>query len=348
MSMTWGQSAWINLKSVGSSETKREVSSNRSSKEYTDDLQWLVGVTDGDGTFHFSEQKGRFTFYFKIAQSTYNLRMLYHIKKILGVGKVQVAVDGMAEYRIRDRKLILKHIIPLFDQHRLLTSKYYHYDLFKKALFIATSSNIVPHSREYFESEKRGLLAKLSAQSTQKTSAFNHRPSDYISPVWSIIDNEVTSLADAKTVMTKSWLVGFTEAEGSFYLFKKGPERLVHAFEITQKLDKIVLVAAAQLLGIRVKDKKKYSTVYADSFTDIPKVITYFHKTMKGMKSLEYRIWARSFNKKGKRSFDQRSKLVYLTKIRDLMRSIRSIRLDKSFNIINRVKEVSNNHSSFE
>ena len=45
---------------------------------------------------------------------------------------------------------------------------------------------------------------------------------------------------------------------------------------------------------------------------------------MKGMKALEYRIRARSFTKK-KKDFE------YLTKIQNLMRNIRSIRLDKDF-----------------
>jgi hypothetical protein len=51
---------------------------------------------------------------------------------------------------------------------------------------------------------------------------------------------------------------------------------------------------------------------------------------MKGMKALEYRIWSRSFNKKkaGSDRFD------YLTKVRNQMRNIRSIRLDKNFKII--------------
>jgi len=43
---------------------------------------------------------------------------------------------------------------------------------------------------------------------------------------------------------------------------------------------------------------------------------------MKGMKALEYRIWARSFNK-NKGNYEE------LNKIRNLMREIRLIRLDK-------------------
>jgi virulence-associated protein VapD len=91
--------------------------------------------------------------------------------------------------------------------------------------------------------------------------------------------------------MSKPWLVGFTEAEGSFYLFNKGANRIVHAFEITQKLDRIVLDAAALILGIKeVRIKKTYFTAYADSLQDVQKIISFFLNTMKGMKSLEYRI----------------------------------------------------------
>ena len=55
--------------------------------------------------------------------------------------------------------------------------------------------------------------------------------------------------------MTKSWIVGFTEAEGSFYLYKKDVNRISHAFEITQKLDKIVMEALSLYLNIKFKVK---------------------------------------------------------------------------------------------
>ena len=61
------------------------------------------------------------------------------------------------------------------------------------------------------------------------------RPDNYISPAWNAVNNKVTSLVDVMSVITKSWLIGFTEAAfaGSFYIVKKSPLRLVHAFEIT-------------------------------------------------------------------------------------------------------------------
>jgi hypothetical protein len=154
---------------------------------------------------------------------------------------------------------------------------------------------------------------------------------NYISPAWKIVNNNVSCLADAQIIMTKSWLVGFTEAEGSFYLVTKSVGRIVHAFEITQKLDKIVLDSIGYLLGIKVIKKKTYFTVGTTNAKHIFNIILYFHNTMKGMKSLEYRIWARSFNKikVGQARFE------YLTKVRNQMRNIRSIRLDKNFKIIN-------------
>jgi hypothetical protein len=179
------------------------------------------------------------------------------------------------------------------------------------------------------------MLTELKSQLLRSTNK-------YVSPAWSVVNNNVTCLADAQAVMSKSWLVGFTEAAPwgrSFYLVTKDlPQgtadqrsaRIVHAFEITQKLDKIVLDAAGYLLGIQVITKRTYFTVATTNAKHIANIISYYHNTMKGMKSLEYRIWARSFNKMkvGAARFE------YLTKVRNQMRNIRSIRLDKAFRVI--------------
>jgi hypothetical protein len=86
---------------------------------------------------------------------------------MLGVGDVRVASDGMAEFRIRNTQLLLQHIIPLFDRYRLLTSKYYNYDLFKQALLIVTDSTIPT-------AQKHAMLAVHKSKV---------RPNDYVSPV---------------------------------------------------------------------------------------------------------------------------------------------------------------------
>lgn len=328
MSVTRGQSAWAQLgiwailcitQISSSSETTRGTfhgtGSTNNNTNSPESHQWLVGVTDGDGTFHFSQYNGtgKWGLYFKISQSTYNLRLLYHIKKILGVG--QVAVSGTdAEFRIRDKKAIVEHILPIFDKYPLLTSKHFNYTLFKQAALIITDSTLSKQQKD------EALLALKNTTI----------PADYISSAWLGINPVQMTRKDALTVILKSWLVGFTEAEGSFYIYNKAANRLVHAFEITQKSsDRVVLVGIALVLNITVVTKKTYTTAKADSAASIPNLITYFANTMKGIKSLEYRIWARSFDKR----LIGVSRFEYLTKVLDQMRHIRSIRLDKNFKI---------------
>src|ERR1700712_2220533 len=332
MSSTWGQSAWIKLNIIifkiktlfnilftsynnkkritqhNPSETKHSAFYSGVIKNNTEFNEWLVGVTDGDGTFYFNKnKKGVWNFTFKIGQSNYNLRLLYYIKSMLGVGSVSIpdSKDNTAEFRIRNIQHIIQQILPIFDNHPLLTSKHFSYFLFKEAILISANSSLS-------KDKKENLINELIIKN------LNGIPSEYVSPAWKISGNSVKSIKEAMKVMSKSWLIGFTEAEGSFYIVKKGPSRLVHAFEITQKLDIIVLEAIALILQVKVTRKKTYNTVVATNVKDISFIMTFFHKTMKGMKALEYRIWARSFNSQDK-DFN------YMLKIQNLMRNIRSI-----------------------
>jgi hypothetical protein len=59
---------------------------------------------------------------------------------------------------------------------------------------------------------------------------------DYKSPVWKAIDcKNITS--KHISIISKPWLIGFWEAEGSFYIVKKEEGRYVHGIGITQKTD---------------------------------------------------------------------------------------------------------------
>ena len=336
---TRGQFAWVvrdpsettrGVSPVLSPDTKLFKIGNKKHSEVLFE-EWLVGIVDGDGTFHFSEAKpGQWTFYFKVAQSSYNLRLLYHIKSRLGVGEVRIGSNDMAEFRIRDSKKLLQYIIPIFDHYFLLTSKYYYYNLFKKGLLIFTNPNIPII-------EKRLWLAKLKLEQQEQKEKIKQRSfkSIYFSPAWKKVNNEITCLKDAESVMSKSWLIGFTEAEGSFYLYNKDINRISHAFEITQKLDRIVLEAASYLImskttPLRVKDKATYFSLRSDSIKEIPFIALFYQDSMRGMKSLEFRIWFRSFVKMS----HKKDRYAYLKDILDKMRKIRSIRLDKTFNMV--------------
>ena len=278
--------------------------------------KWLVGVVDGDGSFTVTQSNGKWNLEFKVGQSSYNLRLLHHIKKIIGVGSVYVPTNGStARYRLRNVDHIIKYLIPIFDKYPLLTSKYYSYDLFKKTAFIL--SNKILNRKE-----KDVILTRLKN---------NNIPDNYISPRWAIINNIVSSKEDASLVMSKPWLIGFTEAEGSFFIGKKGENRYVHYFVITQKLDLIALMAISKILNIPLNKHKTYFAVETSKSSRISYIINYFTSTMKGMKALEFRIWRRSFRKREK--FERPKRYEYLAKIQNQIRNIRSIRLNKNFEL---------------
>lgn len=249
--------------------------------------QWLVGFTDGDGTFSIANQNNKWSLIFKLSQNTYNLRILHFIKTQLKVGSIYIEKDGKhAHYRIRDLKTLNSTIFPIFDKYSLLTTKQFNYIKLKKAYNILTNNSLC-------KIEKDKLITQIVLSKPNE---------DYISPIWSVINNEVINFKSASTVMSKAWLIGFTEAEGSFYLVQKSknPNRMVHGFEITQKLDKIVLTAIKYILGIKTKVKvTKYGTfsVVTTNSRAIENIIKYFENTMKGMKAVEYKIWSRCYIK---------------------------------------------------
>jgi hypothetical protein len=152
-------------------------------------------------------------------------------------------------------------------------------------------------------------------------------PENYVSPSWNSANLPLKSVNDLNNVITKAWLVGFIEAEGSFYLVTKEPTRIVHGFGLTQKLDSVVLEGIKYILHIptSVKLKSNHNHYILDTTNSraIENIISYFHNTMKGMKSVEYRIWARSYAK-DKGDYNK------LSNIRDMVRKLRTKLLEIS------------------
>lgn len=265
--------------------------------------QWLVGFTDGDGNFSITNQGDKWGLSFKLAQSRYNLRILNYIKKELKVGSI--TKDGTkGQYFIRDRKAIENIVIPIFDKYPLLTSKYFDFFKFKKALSILKDINLS-------KTDKHVKLLEL------KNSKL---PYNYISPAWKNINLTDMNTNIVNSVMSKSWLIGFIEAEGSFYLTKKDSSRIVHGFGLTQKLDKIVLDGISHILHIKnpVRYKELYNHYILDTTNSkaIENIIDFFKDTMKGMKSVEFRIWSKSY-KKHKGNYNK------LYEIREIIRNLR-------------------------
>lgn len=256
--------------------------------------EWLVGFVDGDGTFnvYINPQETKINFTFKIGQSFYNIKLLYLIKSKLGVGDINLKEgSNSAAYRLRNKEFILKKIIPIFDKYPLLTSKRFDYLKFKECLIISFRDDIT-------QSKKIELIKNIYTKNI---------PNNFISDAWGSLNiDNIKSITDINSIMSKSWLTGFIEAEGSFYYVKKDVNRIVHAFDITQKLDPIVLYAIKHLLHINAtvqfKNKHNYYIIGTTNSRNIEYIQSYFSYNndksyFLGSKSFEFKVWKRSYRK---------------------------------------------------
>lgn len=86
----------------------------------------------------------------------------------------------------------------------------------------------------------------------------------------------------------------------------------------------MVLKAISLILGINFAKKTTYYTVGTTNSRAISNIIDYYSKTMKGMKAVEFIIWARSFVK-------HKGNYEKLSKIRVNVRIMRKVRLNENF-----------------
>jgi hypothetical protein len=183
----------------------------------------------------------------------------------------------------------------------------FNYLKFKKAFYILEDASLTKDEKD---------------QKQPPSGADQSIPENYISPAWNNINLPLKTINVVTNVMTKPWLVGFIEAEGSFYLVSKTSTRIVHGFGLTQKLDSIVLQGIKLILHIptAVKLRAKHNFYLLDTTNSgaIENIIEYFHNTMKGMKSLEFKIWSRAKN------YSTKGNISKVDKSRKLLLKLRS------------------------
>jgi hypothetical protein len=258
--------------------------------------QWLVGLVDGDGTFSITQNKHNqsWQFTFKISLHAKDKPLLALIKKELGCGSITPAGKNNWQYRVRDRQHLLNVVVPIFLQYPLHTRKIYHFELFYQAL--------LDPSR----------CVELKALWTDEN-MFNER--------------QVQSMPFRKP--TKAWVIGFIEAEGSFYVTKRhdvSPMFLIgeysHGFGVTQKRDKHILDFLCDELGIVAKARyNKSNTSWVLDTTNkrsLMNIANYFSDTLLGSKQLEYFLWQKAFFNE-----NQRNDMLFMQKLQDKLRSLR-------------------------
>jgi LAGLIDADG endonuclease len=160
---------------------------------------WFVGFADAESSFSIVpklDNKGtinRFTFMFIIGLHLDDFEALNCIQSNLGIGVVRIAKDE-CKYVVTKKEDVEK-LISIFDTYNLNTSKYLDYLDFKKAFNL------------YFNREG-DLTEELKKQVLELKDGMNIKRSNFNMP------------ADHTIVITKSWLLGLIEGEGSFQLWR--------------------------------------------------------------------------------------------------------------------------------
>lgn len=289
--------------------------------------EWLVGFTDGDGCFSIVYQKeNKWNLTIKWTQSKVNERLLYFIKEQLKCGSITEEHDGKVNYRIRDIENIGNKIIPIFEKYPLLSFKYFDYLKFKKVYEVLNNSKEYPIGEERNKRIKEIISKDFSITNSTNLNWVNLLNDNMkCSPVWGKTDKEKADKEYWKSKITKPWLIGFIEAEGSLYITKKEEKRYSHGFGITQKKDKIILEGIKEIFKIPSKVRKKelhdyYLLDNTNSRVNLD-LIEYFKDSFKGIKSLQYSIWARSLRKsKNISNMDEREQ--YLKEIEEKLRNL--------------------------
>ena len=300
MCTSWRQCAWlVNKRLFTSHQRLNEEHLNGNHINQDSFEQWLVGFTDGDGNFHISHQgtgiSTKWTLGYKLTQSAYNLRILYHIKKNLGFGSVsKSSKQSWGNFRITDRKVLNQVIFPIFDKYTLLTSKQFNYLRFKKAYDILENKNLTTVI-------KNKKIEKLLSEKL---------PADYVSPAISHL-SETSSYEEIASAISIYWLAGFTEAEGNFGVFTDRG-RFSIEFTLVQKLDKILLQLIKRFLhipsNVNYNKTKNIYVLNTKNSRSIENIIDSFRGEFKGIKSLEFKLWSKA-NYYKKTNIDKVSKI---------------------------------------
>jgi hypothetical protein len=253
----------------------------------TKDIQWFVGFTDGDGCLSvYEEKKYGLRHEYTIGLEIADIRLLYKIKSFLGCGTIR-KYNNVAIFKIKKIHHILYILIPIFDKYPLLTEKKRDSYLNFRNTFLSKVLN----------SKRATIEDKIYCENLLKNSPNILYATSYLT-------SNGLALSVNKDYFD-NWIVGFTEAEGSFYFVKDPIEHynLRAEFRLSQARseDNFILL---DLIRNRLKLKrdvcltsnsKHHYYIVATSIDTIQNIIQFFNNPklvkLKGLKYLKYKLW---------------------------------------------------------
>lgn len=267
----------------------------------TKDIHWLVGFTDGHGCFTTYREKkynNNWRHAYSIGLQLKDIRLLYKIKELLNCGIVKLH-KNVAYFVIKKNLHLLSIIIPIFDSFPLLTeNKRIRYINFRKSLINKIINQVDKQSTKQLKN-KEIILAKELLNNTD----FNLFYNISIEDLFIIMQKNLSYL-----YYFENWIVGFTEAEGSFFLVNSYNDNSFLRAEYNLYLkDNIFLLS-------KIKEKLKLTRdvqlktnsinqfyILATSVKTIQNVINFFFNPsivqFKGIKCLQFQLWLKGIKK---------------------------------------------------
>jgi len=258
----------------------------------TKDIQWLIGFTDGDGCLTMYKEKkylNNWRHEYSIGLTIKDIRLLYKIKKILGCGTVK-RYNNVAIFRVKKIKHLIYNIIPIFDEYPLLTHN-------KRLIYLNFRNNLL----------QKALGSKKNI--TNKDIIF----------IKQLLDNTPDNLYrisiedlfnNINDNFFTNWIVGFTEAEGSFYFVRNKNSNIDNIsqdqtplraeFRISQNNNVFLLNKIKEKLKLSRKvslqsNSSKHHYIIAASRLSIQNVIDFYTNPnlikFKGIKYLQFILW---------------------------------------------------------
>lgn len=251
------------------------------------DLYWLAGFTDGDGCLSVYKEKkypDNLRHEFSIGLEIADIRLLYKIKSLLDCGTVR-KYNNVAVFKIKKIHHILYIILPIFDKYPLLTEKKRSSYLNFRNTFL---SKVLNSKRATTEDKNYcGDLLKNTPDNLYKLP----------------INDLLLNLSREDPEYFDNWIVGFTEAEGSFYFVKdpnNSQSNLRAEFRLSQNDNILLLNQIRNRLNLKrevslTTNSKNHYYIIATSIQTLKNVIKFFSNPfrvkLKGKKNLNYLLW---------------------------------------------------------
>ena len=206
----------------------------------TEFYQWFVGFSDAESSFSIhsilhsdGKRISRFCFIFWIELHKDDLGVLEFIKSKLEIGNIRLFKDKCI-FTVSDKQGVYK-LISIFEKYNLNTTKYLDYLDFKKAfvLYHERDKNLKVIKAE----ELKNKILDLKGNMNTKRSIFS-MPTNH------------------KILITKYWLLGFIEGDGSFFISRTDIEPI---FSIQLAEDQLSVLIKIKEFMIKNLGFDKYS-----------------------------------------------------------------------------------------